>query len=136
MKQAILAAAMLVGASATAAAVPLEGVWTGMYDCAQGATPGELYVQRAPTGRLDARFHFGDGSPMRPEGCFAMLGTPDPNELQFTATQWFLRPFGYVSVGLVGAVHGPVYAGAVLGPDCTSFQFVWHPPSPLPPTCR
>ena len=80
---------MLAATVSAASAVPLEGTWTGVYNCAQGATPAELYIQRAPTGRLDARFHFGDGSPGRPVGCFAMLGAPDPNDLQFTATHWF-----------------------------------------------
>ncbi len=127
---------MLAATVSAASAVPLEGTWTGVYNCAQGATPAELYIQRAPTGRLDARFHFGDGSPGRPVGCFAMLGAPDPNDLQFTATHWFARPLGYVWVNLVGIVHGPVYAGSVLGPGCADFQFVWHPPAPLPDSCH
>ena len=117
-------------------AVPLEGVWAGTYVCAQGTTPAELYVQRAPTGALDARFHFGNGSPIRPEGCFAMIGGANPYSLNFTATHWFMQPYGYVPVNLTGAVSGPVYEGSVLGPGCTAFQFTWHPPAPLPAACR
>ena len=136
MQQIPLAAALLVGATVSAAAVPLEGVWTGMYGCAQGITPGEIFIRRAPTGSLDARFHFGDGTPARPEGCFAMIGAPDPDNLQLGPTHWFMQPFGYVAVSLAGSIHGPVYAGSVIGPGCTTFQFVWHPLAPLPPACR
>ena len=136
MRTTFLTGLALAVSTTAALAVPLEGVWTGSYGCAQGATPVELFVQRAPTGRLDARFHFGDGTPYRPEGCFAMLGQPDPANLQFTATHWFLQPYGYVTVNLAGTVRGPVYSGMVDGPGCTEFQMVWHPPAPLPPACR
>ncbi len=132
-----LAAGLILAATVTAAsAVPLEGTWTGLYTCAQGATPAELYVQRAPSGGLDGRLRFGDGSPGRPIGCFAMLGTPDPANLRFVATHWFLQPPGFVFANLVGYVQGPIYAGTVLGMGCTDFQLVWHPPSPLPAECQ
>ncbi len=136
MRKAMLAGLTWLLTGTAALAVPLEGTWTGVYTCAQGATPVELYVQGTPTGRLDGRFHFGDGSPGRPEGCFAMLAAPDPGNLRFSATHWFVRPFGYVSVNLAGSVNGPVYSGAVFGPGCTGFQMVWHPPAPLPYACR
>ena len=131
----LLAGLALALSSTAALAVPVEGVWAGTYVCAQGPTPAQLYIRRAPTGRLDARFHFGDGSPMRPEGCFAMIGDPNPYALTLQATHWFLRPFAYVSVDLTGAVSGPVYEGSVIGPGCTAFQFTWHPMAPLPAAC-
>ncbi len=131
-----LATALLVACSTTTAmAVPLEGVWTGVYTCNQLATNLELYVQRTPAGTLDARFHFGDGSPGHPVGCFAMTGVPQGDNLQLTPTHWFMRPYGFVWAALAGVIDGPVYSGTVLDPHCGGFQMVWHPPAPLPYGC-
>jgi hypothetical protein len=131
-----LTAALLALAGPVAAA-PLDGVWTGTYVCAQGVTALDLFIATRPGAAPSALFHFGDGSPARPEGCFAMQGAVNPGALAFTATHWLLRPDGYVTVNLLGSVGaGGVYAGWVDGPGCTSFTLQRRAAAPLPKACR
>ena len=113
-----------------------DGVWTGTYLCAQGETPLELYVSTPPGSVPMALFHFGDGSPALPEGCFSMTGSASAQALVFTAHAWLLQPPGYVTVNLLGSVQQDHYTGLVAGPGCTSFDLAWHPVAPPPPACR
>ena len=98
--------------------------WTGMYVCAQGATAVTLTVQ--PTGQgngADALFHFkaDRSNPGVPEGCFAMSGTYDSRHLRLHATDWIVRPPGYLTVDVSADVgpDGQSASGAVTGPGCT-----------------
>jgi hypothetical protein len=131
-----LGVAALLALSGPALGGTLDGVWTGDYVCAQGDTRLELFVTTTPGGAPNALFHFGDGSPTRPEGCFAMEGAQVPGGLTFTATRWVLRPAGYVTVNLLGSVAGARYAGWVAGPGCTSFSLTRQPLAPLPAACE
>jgi hypothetical protein len=135
-KQLGLIAAMLALAG-PAVAAQFDGVWAGTYECAQGTTPLELFISTAPDGAPAALFHFGDGSPALPEGCYAMRGEAHPGALAFTATGWLLRPDGYVTVNLLGSIDsGGAYTGWVDGPGCSTFALRRTGDAPVPAACQ
>ena len=136
MRKRIGMAAALAAWAGPASGAALDGVWGGHYTCAQGDTALELFISTAPDGKLDALFHFGDGSLSRPEGCFAMRGGIAPGGLSFTATRWITRPYGYVTVDLLGSVHAESYGGRVAGPGCTVFSLQRVPPVATPAVCQ
>ena len=116
-----LVAALLMPCVAAAQTPPVA--WTGAYYCAQGVTAVTLTVQ--PTGqgnKANALFHFkaDKSNPGVPEGCFAMSGTFDSQQMQFKATDWLLHPAGYVSVDVLGHItpDGQFVSGVVTGPGC------------------
>jgi hypothetical protein len=127
--------AVVMSSTSAAVAAGPDGLWTGTYVCAQGETPLELYVTTPAGGTPTALFHFGDGSADRPEGCFAMAGSQTPAAMVFTATDWRLRPPGYVTVNLLGSIAQGHYTGMVAGPGCTSFDLTWHPIALVPTVC-
>ncbi len=137
MRKRVGTAAMLLALAGPAGAAGLDGTWSGSYVCVQGVTALDLFVSTSPAGVLVALFHFGDGSPARPEGCFAMQGAVSAGSVAFTATHWLLHPDGYVTVNLLGTVGADGYAGWVAGPGCTSFTLQRRDAAvPLPAACR
>jgi hypothetical protein len=137
MRKQVGLAVMAAALAGPAIAAPADGVWAGTYVCAQGVTPVELFISTPSGGAPAALFHFGDGSAERPEGCFAMQGTAHPGALAFTATYWMSRPFGYVSVNLLGSVGASgAYTGWVDGPGCTTFAMQRIGDAPVPAACQ
>jgi len=103
------------------------GIWTGMYDCAQGQTSLELDVTIADPQHLQALFYFhaAPANPFVPDGCFLMQGAFDTetSTLSLAPTQWLLQPGGYVSVGLSGVLADDgSLAGSISGPGCSRFS--------------
>jgi hypothetical protein len=137
MRKRVGLTAMLLALAGPTIAAPVDGVWTGTYVCAQGLTPVELFISTPRGGAPAALFHFGDGSIDRPEGCFAMQGAAKPGSLAFTATYWVSRPFGYVSVNLLGSIgKAETYTGWVDGPGCTTFAVQRVANAPVPAACQ
>ncbi|MEO1328142.1 MAG: hypothetical protein AAFW46_00605 [Pseudomonadota bacterium] len=129
-----LALALGVGAAGPAAgqeASDLSGVWRGRYDCNQGITGLTLTLAPAAatdrgSSALQGRFIFYEApnNPGVPTGCFEMRGAVGlDGRIELIAGAWLLRPDGYVTVDLSGAVSegGAAISGDVIGPGCTRF---------------
>jgi len=125
-----LAFILTVAPTAAAQAASLyaaAGIWTGLYNCAQGQTSLELDVTVADPRHLQALFYFhgAPANPFVPAGCFLMQGAFNAatSTLSLSPTKWLLRPRFYIAVGLTGvlAADGSL-AGNISGPRCSSFS--------------
>lgn len=144
-----VATAAMIGlllAAPAAAQKPAEarwaGEWTGSYLCAQGETGLTLRLRPRGDGTLDGLFHFWPlpWNRSAAEGCFEMQARPvagEPPGLSLIARRWLLRPSGYVTVDLDGALtEEGTLRGLVGGPGCTGFELARAAsPRPLPAAC-
>lgn len=132
MKPLIIAAALAAFALPAAAQDhPLDGVWKGAYDCAQGRTGLTLTLDASPNGQVTGTFAFWPRSdnPYVARGSFRVVGTVAPKgELQLRGVSWIDQPANYSMVDLAGAVYrgdnGAIDSmlGDVLGaPGCTKW---------------
>nr|MDA8248243.1 hypothetical protein [Rhodospirillales bacterium] len=114
-------------AAAPAAAQGPAGAWVGSYVCAQGLTALDLTLDSPDGTTVTGIFHFATLPPHRavPEGCFRVTGRFDKatGTVTLSPAGWLLRPAGFVTVGLSGAVSpdGTMLAGRVYGPWCDTF---------------
>ena len=132
---------LLMTSGVTHAEPETGGVWAGRYTCRQGETGMGLSIADPPARSL-FWFHPLTANPDVPEGCFEMDSAHDraTGRIVLTAGRWIVRPYGYVTVDLDGAVSadGAAIAGKVLGPWCTEFQVRRVPPeqASIPGICR
>lgn len=123
------AAAMLSLGCAQAEAAPLHsGVWSGVYQCAQGLTGARLSLSVGPDGAATGLFEFYavKNNPTVPRGCFEMAGRVDADgRLALAPGAWRLHPAGFVTVSLAGQqIAGNRLVGQVQGPGCSSFALM------------
>lgn len=117
-------------------AAPLRnGVWKGVYQCAQGLTGATLTLTVAPDGTAAGLFEFFavQQNPGVPRGCFEVAGRMDPSgHLALAPGAWRLQPPGFVTVGLDGQmITGNRLVGKVQGPGCMSFALLPAKPAAL-----
>lgn len=133
----LLAVLAVCGAAMQQAeAAPLQnGIWRGVYQCAQGLTGATLTLTVAPDGTAAGLFEFFaiKQNPGVPRGCFEMAGRMDQQgHLALAPGAWRLRPPGFVTVGLAGQMlAGDRLVGEVQGPGCMNFALLPVKPGSL-----
>jgi hypothetical protein len=100
----------------------LNGLWSGVYVCAQGQTAAQLLINATPQGVTAVMaFAVPNGKP----GSFLMNGTfaPANNQLALQFVRWGNHPANYVPANLAGTVNFDQHtiSGRVLAPGCTNF---------------
>ena len=122
--------AALLTLAPVAHAQDVTGDWTGRYICNQGVTALHLVIQTAgKAGAITATFAFGPPpeNPEVPRGLYVMSGTYDQKarRVKLKGDRWVNQPFGYMMVGLDGAVaiDGDKITGRITGMDgCSNFE--------------
>lgn len=145
----LLAAALVLplsGARGQPKGRSLIGTWSGSYMCLQGVTALTLAVDQFKGGRFSGYFHFfpPPGNPQAREGCYSVRGRLARSRVTVEPAEWITRPYGYVMVGLEGALDasgqsmtGNVAAPAIIGAGCAAFELRLRTAEPkIPGLCR
>ena len=100
----------------------LNGLWSGVYACAQGQTAAQLLINATPQG-VTAVMAF--AVPNSKPGSFLMSGTfaPANGQLALQFVRWGNHPANYIPANLAGTVNFDQHtiSGRVLAPGCTNF---------------
>jgi hypothetical protein len=110
----------------------ISGDWVGTYTCNQGLTNLDLKITRAKqdniADNISAVFDFSanQSNPSVPSGSYTLKGfyNPSTHTINLLEDAWINQPAGFTMVGLEGKMSedGTKLTGAVLGPNCTTFD--------------
>jgi hypothetical protein len=108
-------------ATTAAGIAAIDGVWHGLYQCAQGPTRLTLTIDGIGEGAGDVTLEFSavPENPGVPYGKALYKATLDAGVLTMRPDRWVVQPFGYVANDLVarlddpsaGVIHGTVSGG-------------------------
>ena len=104
----VIVALLLATPAAADSNIPVNSIWAGTYNCAQGITNVVLTIEtRAGGGAATAHFEFGpnDANKSVPRGDYWLKGALHADadgklEVKLRPDRWGVRPNGYVMVGL------------------------------------
>jgi len=112
--------------TASVPGTPVDGVWTGTYDCNQGLTGVRLTITGATAGDLRATFDFYPtaGNPDVADGSYELVGSYSATGgLVLKPDYWIDEPADYEMVGLSAPPpQANAMRGSVHGGNCSTFS--------------